>query len=894
MPKKEIKKCILVDGSSYLFRAYHALPPLTNSKNQPTGAIYGVVNMLKKLISSENPDYVAVVFDTKGKNFRHELFPEYKANRPQMPEELASQIDPLHQIIQAMGIPLIAINGVEADDVIGTLAFEAANADMHVIISTGDKDMAQLVNSNISLVNTMSDQKLDEVGVEKKFGVKPRQIIDYLTLIGDSVDNIPGVPKVGPKTAQKWLNTYENLDRVLENQDEIKGKVGENLRAHAEFLPKAKELVTIRTDIDVKVQVSDLKAQAQDEQALQKWFTELEFKTWLKALESNTPKKVTEKNYQCITDEDTLKKWLARVKKADCLAFDTETTSLNPHQADLVGISLSIKPFEACYIPVGHQYPDCPKQLDKQKVLTLLKPILTDKKLPKIGQNIKYDMHVMAQENISIAPLGADTMVASYCVNSTQSRHDMDSLAGLYLGEETISYESVAGKGAKAITFDQVPLEKAMPYAAEDADITLRLHIKLQEALAENKKIKELFTEIEMPLVNVLFEMEQNGVSIDKEMLQKQSSHIEKRLGELEQTVHEMAGETFNLGSTKQLQEILFNKLQMPVLQKTPKGAPSTSESTLQELSLEFELPALILEHRSLSKLKSTYTDKLPMLINPKTNRIHTSYHQAVTATGRLSSSDPNLQNIPVRTEEGRKIRQAFVAGKNKQLISADYSQIELRIMAHLSQDEGLTKAFQNDQDIHKFTASEVFNVPLDQVSDLQRRSAKAINFGLIYGMSAFGLARQLDVDQAAAKSYMESYFRRYPGVKAYMENIRQQAYDAGYVETLMGRRLYLPDIRAKQVPRRKAAERTAINAPMQGTAADIIKIAMIEIHKKIAGRADIKMLMQVHDELIFEVEKDSLAEAKSIIQPCMENSIKLSVPLLVDIGHGDNWEQAH
>jgi len=690
------------------------------------------------------------------------------------------------------------------------------------------------------------------------------------------------------------LAAYDSIDNLLAHQDEIKGKVGENLRDHVGFFPMGKDLVTIRTNVDVKLQPSDLHAKEADKEKLSKLFSEMEFKTWLRDLNFTEVPKKADKEYDLITTAQSFDKWLRKLESAKIISVDTETTGLNPHTASLVGISLSVAPGDACYIPLGHNYDDCPKQLDKSSVLSKLKPILNNPKIQKVGQNIKYDMHVFAGEGVTIFPVSHDSMVASYCLHSTQTRHDMDSLARFYLGEETIHYEDVAGKGAKQITFDQVAIEVAAPYAAEDADITLKLHHKLQSELESNDKLKKLYQEIEMPLVDVLFHMEQSGVCIDKNMLEQQSESIGLRLEKLETDVYAMAGEEFNLSSPKQLQEILFVKLEMPALHKTPKGAPSTSESTLQELSETYELPALILEYRSLSKLKSTYTDKLPLLINAKTQRIHTSYHQAVTATGRLSSSDPNLQNIPIRTEEGRKIRQAFITKKGKKLISADYSQIELRIMAHLSQDKGLLSAFQNNQDIHKFTASEVFSVSLEAVTSDQRRSAKAINFGLIYGMSAFGLAKQLDVDQASAKAYMEMYFKRYPGVKDYMENIRHTAFEQGYVETLLGRRLYLPEIRSKQVPRRKAAERTAINAPMQGTAADLIKIAMIQIFEKIKNRKDIVMLMQVHDELIFEVDEAAIEEAKTLIKSCMENCLQLSVPLLVDVGVGDNWEQAH
>lgn len=895
MATKKTKKLVLVDGSSYLFRAYHALPPLTNSKGTPTGAIYGVVNMLRKLVKEEQPDFVAVVFDTKSKNFRHALYKDYKANRPEMPDELAVQIKPLHDIIENMGLPLVAIEGLEADDVIGTLGEQAHQEGIDVLISTGDKDMAQLVKPGITLVNTMSGTVLDEKGVIEKFGVKPDQIIDYLALVGDSVDNIPGVAKVGPKTAQKWLGEYETLDNIIANQEKIKGKVGENLRSHVDFLPLGKQLVTIKTDLDVGLTSSDLKPREENAEKLKEIYTNMEFNSWLKELGSEPDKKVIkEVHYETIFTLKAVDEWVQRIKKAKFVVFDTETTNLNPHVADLVGISLSVEEGVACYIPLTHQYLGCPEQLDKQKVLDKLKPILTDATIEKIGQHIKYDMHVLANEGIEVVPSSHDTMVASYCVHATQTRHDMDSLAKFYLNFQTISFEEVAGKGAKQVTFDKVEIEQATPYAAQDADVTLRLHHYFQEKLAENKNIEQLYQNIEMPLVRVLYNMEKEGVLIDEAKLKEQSDYLAKRLSDLENKAHKLADQTFNLASPKQLQEILYDKFNLPVTHKTPKGAPSTSEEALQELALDYELPKIILEHRGLSKLKSTYTDKLPLLIHPKTKRIHTSYHQAVTATGRLSSSDPNLQNIPIRTQEGRKIRQAFIAKPGFVLISADYSQIELRIMAHLSKDPQLLKAFHDDQDIHRFTASEVFGVSLEEVTDDQRRSAKAINFGLIYGMSAFGLARQLGIEQKDAKAYMELYFTRYPKVKIYMDDIKEKARKQGFVETLIGRRLYLPDINAKNMMRRRAAERIAINAPLQGTAADIIKLAMINVSKEIGSRKDIKLLMQVHDELIFEVKEAVIEEAKALIIKAMEKSTDLSVPLLVHMGVGANWDLAH
>lgn len=895
MVTKKSKKLLLVDGSSYLFRAYHALPPLTNSKDVPTGAIYGVVNMLKKLIADESPEYIAVVFDTKGKNFRHELYSEYKANRPEMPEELALQIKPLHQIIEAMGLPLIAISGVEADDVIGTLCHKGIKEGLQVTISTGDKDMAQLVTKDVILVNTMSGTTMDEAGVQEKFGVRPDQIIDYLALIGDSVDNVPGVPKVGPKTAQKWLTQYETLDAIIEQAEAIKGKVGENLREHLDFLPLGKALVTIKTDIDVPVTTSDLTPKESDQEALQALFKTLEFQSWLKEVSADSqPANVALKQYETVLTMEAFDQWLDKIKQKKCVAIDTETTSINPHMADLVGISLSVMEHEACYIPLQHCYEGCPKQLDKTRVLKKLAPLLADPSITKVGQHLKYDMHVLHKEGIEVYPPSHDTMVASYCLHATQTRHDMDSLARFYLNHQTISYESVAGKGAKQITFDYVPLEEAAPYAAEDADITLRLHHFFNDKLLQDQKLYDLYQQIEMPLVAILYNMEQVGVLIDEKQLHQQSKAISERLADIEKQAVVLADEPFNLASPKQLQHILYEKFKLPITHKTPKGAPSTSEEALQELAHEYELPKLILEHRSLSKLKSTYTDKLPQLINPKTGRIHTSYHQAVTATGRLSSSDPNLQNIPIRTEEGRKIRKAFIAKPNYVLLSADYSQIELRIMAHLSQDKQLLKAFHDNQDIHQFTASEVFGVSLDKVTAEQRRSAKAINFGLIYGMSAFGLARQLGIEQANAREYMAQYFNRYPKVKAYMEDIKEIARKKGYVETIKGRRLYLPDINTKNVMRRKQAERIAINAPLQGTAADIIKLAMIQVHKQIHGREDIDLLMQVHDELIFEVHEKVIEEAIQVIKSSMETTTTLTVPLVAEVGYGSNWDEAH
>lgn len=897
-PKTQTNRtCLLIDGSSYLFRAYHALPPLTNSKGLSTGAVYGVANMLKKLLAENNYDYIAVVFDTKGKNFRHELYPEYKANRPEMPEELREQIEPLHAVIKALGFPLIAMPGYEADDVIGTLAVQAVAEGIETVISTGDKDFAQLVGSHIRLVNTMTNTELNDETVKAKFGVAPNQIIDYLALVGDAVDNVPGIPKVGPKTAAKWLNQYQTLDNLVAHADEIKGKVGDNLREHQSQLPLAKQLVTIQQDVPVVEPVTSLVQKPQDDDALREWFTILEFKTWLKNFGEDTtaPELSTKKgNYVTVDTEAALKNWIEQIKQHKAVVIDTETTSLNPMVAQLVGISLAVKDGDAAYIPVAHDYLDCPQQLAKESALAALKPLLTDPSIHKTGQHIKYDLHVLKHAGIDLEGVTDDTMLASYVLNSTATRHDMDSLAKFYLNTETISYESVAGKGAKQITFDKVAIDTATQYAAEDADITLRLKQVLLERLEAEPKLLSVYRDIEMPLVPILYQMEETGVAIDVAQLNQQSAEIEKTLATLEEQAHILAGESFNLSSPKQLTAILFDKLEMPVVERTPTGVPSTAEGVLQELSEEYELPRILLQYRSLSKLKSTYTDKLPLQVNETTGRIHTSYHQAGTATGRLSSSDPNLQNIPVRSVEGRRIRQAFIAPKGTQIISADYSQIELRIMADLSQDPGLLKAFRTDQDIHRFTASEVWHIPLDEVTSEQRRNAKAINFGLIYGMSAFGLAKQLDIDPKSAQEYMSQYFERYPGVKTYMETIREKAQKQGYVETLFGRRLYLRDINAKNGMKRKAAERAAVNAPMQGTAADIIKKAMITIQSEIAGNDAIKMIMQVHDELVFEVKASEVDAAKALIIAGMENAAKLSVPLTVGVGVGDNWDAAH
>ena len=902
------KTLVLVDGSSYLFRAYHALPLLTNSKGEYTNAILGVTNMLKKLVETYPEAYFGVIFDAPGKTFRNDMYPEYKANRASMPDELREQIKPLHQLIKAMGLPLVMEPGVEADDVIGTLAKQAEEEDLNVVISTGDKDIAQLVTNKTSLINTMNNQWLDEEGVKEKFGVPPDMIIDYLALMGDTSDNIPGVPKVGPKTATKWLNAYGSLDEIIAKADEVKGKVGESLRDHLDAIPLSKELVTIKCDVPLDKAPADLIRTQPDTETLKEMVSHYEFNSWLKQLggtkastvaseqvdEKPLPAK-TELTVETILDEATFNQWLAKLTEAELFAFDTETTHLDYTKALVVGVSFAIEAGHAAYVPLAHSYPGAPQQLSRQWVLDQLKPLLESESARKVGQNLKYDANVLANHGISLAGIYHDTMLQSYVLNSTASRHNMDALAEKYLGQETIHYEDVAGKGAKQICFDQVSIELAAPYAAEDADITLRLHQHIFPQLKKIDSLATVYETIEMPLVPVLARMEQTGVLVDEQMLSQQSGELTASIKALETQAHEAAGQPFNLGSPKQIQEILYDKLGLPVLKKTPKGQPSTAESVLQDLAVDFPLPRLILEHRSLSKLRSTYTDKLPKQINPVTGRVHTSYHQAVAATGRLSSSDPNLQNIPVRSEEGRRIRQAFIAGEGFTVMAADYSQIELRIMAHLSQDTGLLQAFKEGLDVHKATAAEVFGVPVDQVEAHQRRSAKAINFGLIYGMSAFGLAKQLDIDRGAAQGYINLYFERYPGVKQYMDETRELAREQGYIETLFGRRLYLPDILAKNGQRRQYAERTAINAPMQGTAADIIKLAMLSVDNWLqVDKPAVRMVMQVHDELVFEVENSYLDQAASIIQQKMSGAASLDVPLVVDVGMGKNWDEAH
>ncbi|HSW93097.1 MAG TPA: DNA polymerase I [Gammaproteobacteria bacterium] len=891
------KPLILVDGSSYLYRAFHAMPSLSNSKGFPTGAIYGVINMLRRLIIDYQPEHIAVVFDSKEKTFRETLYEHYKANRSAMPDDLIPQVKPVQDIIQALGIPLLVEPGVEADDVIGTLVKHAERHGMPVIISTGDKDFAQLVNPQVTLVNTMTDSVLNPETVTEKFGVLPEQIIDYLALVGDSVDNIPGVPGVGPKTAAKWLNEYGSLDNIIAHADQIKGKVGENLRASLEQLPLAKTLATIKTDMALHLSFADLVMKTPDTEKLKTLYGEFEFKTWLNALLEKNPKENTEKyaDYETVFTEERLHHWIDQLKKADLFAFDTETTSLNTLDAEIVGLSFAVTPGKSVYIPLAHSYENAPLQLNREETLKQLKPLLENASLLKIGHNIKYDLNVLANYGIRLNGIAFDTMLESWIKDSSANNHNMDTLALKYLGWRTIHYEDVAGKGAKQVTFDKVHIEPAATYAAEDADVTLQLHHTFWPLYLKEPALKKVFEQIEMPLIPVLARMERNGVLIDAKKLEKQSEELEKRLTELEHDTFKIAGQTFNLNSPKQLQDVLYTQLQLPVLQKTPGGQPSTAEAVLQELAADYPLPKLIIEYRGLSKLISTYTRRLPEDIHPRTHRIHTSYNQTGTATGRLSSSNPNLQNIPVRTHEGRRIRQAFIAAKDHQLISADYSQIELRIMAHISNDPGLLSAFEKNLDVHKATAAEVFGLPLEAVTSVERRAAKAINFGLIYGMSAFGLAKQLGIDRQAAEDYIVRYFARYPGVKDYMEETRAMAHKQGYVETLWGRRLYLPDINSSQIMRQKAAERTAINAPLQGSAADIIKRAMISLHHWLEQhqQTSAKMIMQVHDELVFEVANNDVANMCEVIRSHMMQAASLKVPLLVDVGAGNNWDEA-
>ena len=932
MPTIAPNPLVLVDGSSYLYRAFHAFPPLTNSAGEPTGAMYGVLNMLKSLISQVQPSHIAVVFDAKGKTFRDEMFEQYKSHRPPMPDDLRKQIQPLHDIIRALGIPLLVIEGVEADDVIGTLAVAASKTNQKVLISTGDKDMAQLVDDNIMLINTMNNTLLDREAVIEKYGIPPELIIDYLALMGDSADNIPGVAGVGEKTALGLLQgigsmaeIYANLDKVAELPIRGAKKLGDKLLAEKEMADLSYRLATIKTDVALDITPEQLTLGASNNDQLTEYFGRYEFKRWLNEV-MNGADSITNNNerptkinhyqatpalaqnnddetlpaiqidrsrYETLITESDLNRWVDKLNQAKLFALDTETDNLDYMAANLVGISFAFENGEAAYLPLQLDYLGAPKTLEKTTALALLKPILENPAIQKVGQNFKYDLTIFARNGIDVQGVAFDTMLESYVLNST-GRHNMDDLAKRYLGHQTISFEEIAGKGKNQLTFNQIPLEKAAEYAAEDADVTMKLQQVLWEKLSKEPTLKKLFKEMELPLLGVLSRMERRGVLIDSDALFLQSNEIANRLSELEEQAYVLAGQPFNLASTKQLQEILFDKLGLPVIQKTPKGAPSTNEEVLEELAFSHELPKVLVEHRGLSKLKSTYTDKLPQMVNPQTGRVHTSYHQAVTATGRLSSSDPNLQNIPIRNEEGRRIRQAFIAREGFTVVAADYSQIELRIMAHLSQDQGLINAFTQGKDIHRSTAAEIFGVALDEVTSEQRRNAKAINFGLIYGMSAFGLSRQLGIGRADAQSYMDLYFKRYPGVQTFMHDIREKAKAQSYVETLFGRRLYLPDINSSNGMRRKAAERVAINAPMQGTAADIIKRAMIQLDQKLQNDPNIAMIMQVHDELVFEVRSEKVAFYSELIKTQMESAADLVVPLIVDVGQGNNWDEAH
>jgi len=915
-----MKTLLLVDGSSYLYRAFHAMPDLRNKANEPTGAIQGVLNMLRRLHKDYPADYSACIFDAKGKTFRDDIYPEYKANRAAMPDDLRPQIAPLHEAIKAMGWPLIVEEGVEADDVIGALAKQAEREGVRVIISTGDKDISQLVNEHVTVVNTMrdafrkTDEVLDVAGVENKFGIPPSLMIDYLVLIGDTSDNVPGVEKVGPKTAVKWLKQYGSLDNIVAHADEITGVVGENLRKALPWLPTARELITIRCDVGIQESLTDLATQPQDKAKLAELFDRFDFKTWRRELDlpaapTNKPTATTPthasadlfaaaavhtRNYETILSEQDLSKWLDKISQAELVCFDTETTSLDPMTAKLVGMSFAITAGEAAYLPLKHDYPGAPDQLPFEATLARIKPLLENPTIKKVGQNLKYDKHVLANLNIELNGIAHDTLLQSYVLESHRS-HGMDDLAMRHLGVKTITYEEIAGKGAKSVGFSQVALEQASEYAAEDADITLQLHENLYPQIKPDTKLEFIYSQIEMPSMEILFAIERNGVLIDSNMLNRQSNEIGLKLMELEKQAYELAGQPFNLGSPKQLQEILFGKLGIKPTKKTPSGAPSTDEDVLQELALDHPLPKVLLEYRGLAKLKSTYTDKLPKMINAQTGRVHTSYNQAVAITGRLASSDPNLQNIPVRSTEGRRIREAFIAPAGSVIVSADYSQIELRIMAHLSQDEGMLQAFAKNEDIHRATAAEIFGVERETVSNEQRRYAKVINFGLIYGMSAFGLAQTLNIERSAAATYIERYFARYPGVRQYMQNTREIAKQNGYVETYFGRRLWVPEINSPNGMRRAGAERAAINAPMQGTAADLIKIAMIAVQNWLVGeKLATKLIMQVHDELVLEVPESELELVKSTLPELMQNVAKLDVPLLAEVGVGSNWESAH
>ncbi|PXX10186.1 DNA polymerase I [Nitrosomonas ureae] len=916
-----MKTVLLVDGSSYLYRAYHALPDLRNRNNEPTGAIHGVLNMLRRLHKDYHADYSACVFDAKGKTFRDKIYPEYKAHRPSMPMELAAQIEPLHACIRAMGWPMLIIDGVEADDVIGTLARRAVEADMRCIISTGDKDIAQLVNSHISLVNTMSNEVLDEASVLAKFGVSPERMLDYLMLVGDTSDNVPGVHKVGPKTAVKWLTQYGSLDNIIAHADEIKGAIGDNLRKALDWFDTARQLITIKCDVNLPVKITDLALQPQDTEQLARLYEQLDMKASLRELRqqggaanpNQSGSAIVGENqlttsddgndkaalgqsvtYQTIFTDAELDDWLTRLDSAQLVSIDSETTSLNPMQAKLVGISFCVESHHAAYFPLMHRYPGVPQQLSLDSALKKLKPWLESGTKPKLGQNLKYDKHVFANHGIQLNGIAHDTLLQSYVLESHRP-HNMDSLALRHLDVKTIGYDDVTGKGVKRIGFDEVAIDTATQYAAEDADITLRLHQTLYPNIQSNAQLNHIYREMEMPILNVLFEIERNGVLLDYKLLQKQSHELGEKLHALEQQAYAISGQPFNLNSPKQIQEILFHQLKLPIVKKTPTGVPSTDEDVLQQLALDYPLPKLLLNYRSLSKLKSTYTDKLPLMMDRNTGRVHTNYSQAVAVTGRLASSDPNLQNIPVRTSEGRRIREAFIAPAGYRIISADYSQIELRIMAHISQDEGLLKAFAAGEDIHSATAAEILGIPLNQVGQEQRRYAKVINFGLIYGMSEFGLATQLGIERSAARAYMERYFARYPKVESYMQQTREKARRLGYVETVLGRRLWLPEINNANGNRRQGAERAAINAPMQGTAADIIKLAMIAVHNWLHKEKLLsKLIMQVHDELVLEVPDDEVALIKSSLPKYMGNVLQLDVPLVIEIGVGDNWEQAH
>ena len=926
MASSDSSPLILIDGSSYLFRAYHVpyLQALSTASGQPTGAITGVLNMVRSLKKDYPNGNMVMVFDAKGKTFRNDWYPEYKANRPPMPEELRSQIAPLHNIIEAMGLPLLVIEGVEADDVIGTLAHQASQKGIETVISTGDKDMAQLVTEHVTLLDTMKEKITDIDAVKEKYGFGPEHMIDYLALMGDSVDNIPGMPGVGDKSAKALIAGIGGVSKIYDNLDDIAGlgfrgskSLKPKMIEHEEIVRMSYRLATIKLDVELPMAVDELAAKAPDNDALRSLYQEFELRRLLAELNAGSTDATSEQSksnsdgdnsaevsaasdikpeYQVIYHQVQFNTWLRELEKADYFAFDTETTSLDYMKAELVGLSFCVQPGRAVYVPLAHDYPGAPDQLDRDWVLNQLKPILEDKTKAKLGQNLKYDANVLSHYGIVLAGVAFDTMLESYCLNSVATRHNMDALAEKYLDYKTVHFEDIAGKGAKQLTFNQIEIDKAGHYAAEDADITLRLHQAIYPQLSASKQQLSVFENIELPLLPVLTAMEQTGVLIDSDLLIEQSAAIGNRLAELEVEAHNIAGHSFNLSSPKQLQEILFEQLKLPVIKKTPKGAPSTAEEVLQELALDYPLPKLILEHRGLSKLKSTYTDKLPLMVSDKTDRVHTSYHQAVAATGRLSSTDPNLQNIPIRSEEGRKIRQAFIAPENYKIVAIDYSQIELRIMAHLSDDPGLLKAFADGKDIHQATAAEIFAVDAEQVTSDQRRSAKAINFGLIYGMSAFGLAKQIGVGRNQAQEYMDKYFERYPGVLSYMEDTRQQASEQGYVETLYGRRLYLPDIKSKNQMRKKGAERAAINAPMQGTAADIIKKAMIAVQDWIVEQADdrIRMTMQVHDELVFEIHQDIVEQATATLVEIMNNAVELKVPLIAEAGIGDNWQQAH